>query len=204
LAKILLTTALYTHFNIEHNRGHHRWVGTDRDPSSARPGEALYLFWLRSVFGTYVNAWRLENERLRQAGKPVFSLRNEMVWFQVAHLAYLMLVWWQFGWRGLGFAVAVAVVGILLLETVNYIEHYGLRRKLLASGHYETVSPRHSWNSNHDLGRIFPTNSPATATTTTRQPESTRCCGISTKAPNSLTATPPQCCWRWCRRCGFG
>ncbi len=155
MAKIMLTTALYTHFNIEHNRGHHRWVATDQDPSSARPGEALYLFWLRSVWGTYVNAWRLENERLRQAGRGAFSLRNEMIWFQLAHLAYLTLVWWQFGWRGVGFAVVVAVLGFLLLETVNYIEHYGLRRKRLDSGFYETVSPRHSWNSNHELGRIF-------------------------------------------------
>lgn len=155
MAKIMLTSALYTHFNIEHNRGHHRWVATDQDPSSARPGEALYLFWLRSVWGTYVNAWRLENDRLRQAGRAVFSLRNEMIWFQLAHLAYLTLVWWQFGWRGVGFAVVVAVLGFLLLETVNYIEHYGLRRKRLDSGFYETVSPRHSWNSNHELGRIF-------------------------------------------------
>lgn len=155
MAKILLTTALYTQFNIEHNRGHHRWVGTDEDPSSARLGEPLYSFWFRSVFGTYVNAWRLENTRLRQEGKPVFSLRNEMVWFQLAHLAYLALIWWQFGWLGVGFAVAVALVGFLLLETVNYIEHYGLRRKRLASGHYEIVTPRHSWNSDHELGRIF-------------------------------------------------
>lgn len=155
MAKVLLTTALYTHFNIEHNRGHHRWVATEQDPSSARTGEALYLFWARSVFGTYVNAWRLENERLRYLGKPVFSLHNEMIWFQLAHLAYLTLVWWQFGWRGVGFALGVAVLGFLLLETVNYIEHYGLRRKQLSSGQYETVSPHHSWNSNHELGRIF-------------------------------------------------
>ncbi len=155
MAKMLLTTALYTHFNIEHNRGHHRWVATDQDPSSARPGEGIYRFWLRSVTGTYAKAWHLENDRLRKAGQAVFSLRNEMIWFQLAHLAYLSLVWWQFGWRGVGFAVAVAVLGFLLLESVNYIEHYGLRRKRLASGVYETVTPRHSWNSNHELGRIF-------------------------------------------------
>lgn len=155
MAKMLLTTALYTHFNIEHNRGHHRWVATDEDPSSARPGEALYRFWVRSITGAYLKAWQLESERLKQEGKAVFSIHNEMIWFQLAHLAYLTLVWWLFGWAGVGFAVAVAVLGFLLLETVNYIEHYGLRRKRLASGFYETVSPRHSWNSDHELGRIF-------------------------------------------------
>ena len=155
MAKLMLATALYTHFNIEHNRGHHRWVATDQDPSSARPGESIYRFWMRSVWGTYLNAWHLENDRLRQAGKPLFSIWNEMIWFQLAHLVYLSLVWWQFGWRGVAFAVAVAVLGFLLLETVNYIEHYGLRRKRLASGFYEKVTPRHSWNSNHELGHIF-------------------------------------------------
>jgi alkane 1-monooxygenase len=47
------------------------------------------------------------------------------------------------------------VGGFLLLETVNYIEHYGLSRKKLESGRYETVQPKHSWNSNHELGRII-------------------------------------------------
>ncbi|HQU61007.1 MAG TPA: fatty acid desaturase, partial [Saprospiraceae bacterium] len=54
-----------------------------------------------------------------------------------------------------GYAVAIAVVGFLLLESVNYIEHYGLRREKLPNGLYERVSPRHSWNSDHELGRIF-------------------------------------------------
>lgn len=155
MSKLLLISALYTHFNIEHNRGHHLWVATKEDPSSARFGESLYAFWFRSIFGVYTKAWKLENQRLRKEGKAVFSLANEMIWFQVAHLAYLGTVWWFFGWVGVGFAVAIAVLGIIQLETVNYIEHYGLARKRLESGRYEKVSPRHSWNSNHEMGRIF-------------------------------------------------
>jgi len=48
-----------------------------------------------------------------------------------------------------------AISGILLLETVNYIEHYGLLRKLKENGKYEKVQHQHSWNSDHILGRIF-------------------------------------------------
>jgi len=155
MAKVLLTTALYTQFNIEHNRGHHLWVSTERDPSSARKGEWLYAFWLRSISGVYLNAWRIENNRLRKLGKSPFSVSNEMIWMQLGHIAYLSLVWWFFGWAGIGFAFAIAIGGILQLETVNYIEHYGLRRKRLASGFYEKVAPWHSWNSNHELGRLF-------------------------------------------------
>jgi len=44
----------------------------------------------------------------------------------------------------------------LLLETVNYIEHYGLQRNKIANtDRYERVFPTHSWNSNHKLGRQF-------------------------------------------------
>jgi alkane 1-monooxygenase len=49
--------------------------------------------------------------------------------------------------------ILAATIGFVLLECVNYIEHYGLHRKLNSSGRYEKVTPMHSWNSNHLLGR---------------------------------------------------
>ena len=72
MAKALLTTALYTQFYIEHNRGHHLWVATEEDPSSARLGESLYQFWVRSVLGVYRYAWRLENGRFEKNGQIRF------------------------------------------------------------------------------------------------------------------------------------
>ncbi|MFN5377070.1 MAG: fatty acid desaturase, partial [Chitinophagaceae bacterium] len=49
LAKLLLLTSLYMHFYIEHNKGHHKNVSTKEDPSSARRGEIVYLFYFRTV-----------------------------------------------------------------------------------------------------------------------------------------------------------
>ena len=155
ISKTLLLTALYMHFNIEHNRGHHKNVGTDEDPASAKYGESIYHFWWRSTTGAYRNAWTLEKERLNRQGKSAWSIHNEMIWFQVIQVAYIVTVGLWFGWEIALLAIAVAIVGFLLLESVNYIEHYGLRRKKLASGRYETVRAVHSWNSNHELGRIF-------------------------------------------------
>ena len=154
-AKLLLLPALYMHFYIEHNRGHHKHVSTPKDPSSARKGENIYFFWGRSTFQSYWSAWSLEAERLRREEKAVISFSNEMIWFQLVQLIYLIIVGTLFGWYMIIYAILVAVIGFLLLETVNYIEHYGLSRKLLASGRYERVLPKHSWNSNHELGRIF-------------------------------------------------
>jgi alkane 1-monooxygenase len=155
LAQLLLMTGLYTHFFIEHNRGHHKNVATQKDPASARKGETLYGFWFRSVIGGYINAWRLERKRLEKLGLPAFHWRNSMIRFQFLHIGYLLTVGFIFGWDVVPFAIGAAIFGFLMLESVNYIEHYGLRRKKLSNGRYEKVSPRHSWNSNHEMGRIF-------------------------------------------------
>ncbi len=155
MAQALLLPALYTHFFIEHNRGHHKHVATDLDPASARRGQTVYDFWIQSVFGGYRNAWRLERERLSKVGKPIISINNAMIQFSGWQILWLALLAGFFGWSVLPFAFGVALVGFLLLETVNYIEHYGLRRQRTASGAYEIVRPIHSWNSDHELGRIF-------------------------------------------------
>ncbi len=155
LAKIMLLPALYQHFFVEHNRGHHKNVATDQDPATARFGEPVYTFWWRSVSGSWQGAWLLEQERLQKAGIPNWTWQNEMVRFSLAQSFWLIGICVIFGWRGLAAAVAIAVIGFLLLETINYIEHYGLQRRLLASGRPEPVTPAHSWNSDHELGRIF-------------------------------------------------
>lgn len=155
IAQALLLSALYMHFFIEHNRGHHKHVATALDPASAPAGLSIYAFWWRSVSGGYRNAWQLETTRLQRAGLSFWSLHNQMLVFQLVQLAYLGIAFWLFGPMGAVAVIAVAVVGFLLLESVNYIEHYGLRRRLLPNGRYEPVRPEHSWNSNHELGRIF-------------------------------------------------
>jgi len=155
MAKWMLLTALYQHFFIEHNRGHHKNVATDLDPASARLGEPVFTFWWRSIAGGWRNAWQLEHERLQKAGLPYWSLHNEMLRFQIWQLLWLAGISLLLGVKALLGASAIALIGILLLETINYIEHYGLRRQLLPSGRPEPVTPAHSWNSDHELGRIF-------------------------------------------------
>ncbi|MGZ5190213.1 MAG: fatty acid desaturase, partial [Flavisolibacter sp.] len=60
-----------------------------------------------------------------------------------------------FGWLTTLCFIAAAFQGILLLETVNYIEHYGLQRKQISQDKYERAMPEHSWNSNHVIGRVM-------------------------------------------------
>src|SRR5262245_53366170 len=81
LAKVLLTAVCYGHFFVEHNRGHHVRVATPEDPASARFGESFYAFYVRTVVGSWLHAWRLEKERLERHGLPFFGWRNQMLWF---------------------------------------------------------------------------------------------------------------------------
>jgi len=154
LAKMLLMPSLYLQFYVEHNRGHHKHVATKGDPATALYKENVYLFWLRAIFGVIKSAWEIEAERLSKKKLSWMSIQNDMIRFTFYHIAYLLVVWLLFDTTGLVFAFVAALVSILLLETINYIEHYGLLRRKLDNGRFERVQPKHSWNSNHALGRI--------------------------------------------------
>jgi alkane 1-monooxygenase len=153
MSKALLMTTLYMHFFIEHNRGHHTHVSTDDDPASAKYGETVYAFYFRSIWGSWWSAWQLEKKRLSIAKISFWHLQNEMIVFQIIQLSMLGLIFWFFGLNVFILYVMAAVVGIILLETVNYIEHYGLRRQKKGT-RYERTMPHHSWNSNHPIGRL--------------------------------------------------
>lgn len=153
-AQALLLPALYLHFLIEHNRGHHRNVATPEDPATSRLNESVYAFWIRSIGGSWTHAWALEKERLQKQGQGPWTPHNQMLKFLLPELLYLSAVAVAGGPWLLFSACAIALFGILMLETVNYIEHYGLRRRLLPDGRYEPVNPSHSWNSNHEAGRL--------------------------------------------------
>lgn len=155
MAKALLLSSLYMHFFIEHNRGHHARVATDDDPATARYGEWLWAFIPRSMVGGYFSAWELERERLTKRGHRVFSWENEMVRYTVVQVAFVAAIVAIFGWvAGAAFLLA-AIVGGILLETVNYLEHYGLERQRKATGETERVLHIHSWNANQPLGRYL-------------------------------------------------
>ena len=155
LAKLLLLTSMYMHFFIEHNKGHHKHVATSADPSTAKYNQSVYAFWPQTLIGTYLSAWKIANEELHKKGKAWYSIQNEMLQFQLIQLAFVFGIYWLFGGIITLFFLIAALMGGLLLETVNYIEHYGLTREATGDHQYERVQPHHSWNSNHIIGRLM-------------------------------------------------
>jgi alkane 1-monooxygenase len=104
---------------------------------------------------SYLSAWKIANREMEKLGLPKWNFRNEMLQAHFIQGALLLLIYLLFGLPTLGYFLIAATIGILLLETVNYIEHYGLSRKQVAEGKYERAMPAHSWNSNHVIGRMM-------------------------------------------------
>lgn len=155
LSKMLLLPSHYMHFIIEHNLGHHKHVATPKDPATARRNEMLFTFWVRSTINSYLSAWKIENKRLERSGQTIFSAHNRMIQFTIIQSLYILTMFMLVPFHLALLVVLSGVFSFLLLETINYIEHYGIVRKRLDSGRYEPVQPHHSWNADYPVGRIL-------------------------------------------------
>jgi alkane 1-monooxygenase len=125
------------HFRIAHVYGHHTRAATADDPASARLGESLYAFLVRSIAGQFREAWHFDRRR---------SGGNRMLLYLSVEIAFLLTLALA-SWRALAFVIAAAAISVMLLESFNYVAHYGLVRRLRSDGRPEPLAPRHSWNS---------------------------------------------------------
>ena len=149
LGDIQMAMALYGHFRSEHLLVHHRYVGTPRDPVTARYNESFWRFYPRVLRQCAVSAFRAEQSMLARKGLPWWHQSNPFWRYAALQLGFLILAFVLGGWLGVVIFVAQALAAIFQLELVNYVEHYGLTRKHLGDGKYEHVKPRHSWNASH-------------------------------------------------------
>lgn len=145
LAWILMTSVNYPQFMVEHYRGHHVRVATHDDPASARLGESLWAFLPRTLIGSTVHAWQFDRRRPLMAATAV----------NLAIIAALA----AFGeWKALVFWIGQSAFAVWLLETVNYVEHYGLARRTLADGRPEPFGVMHAWNADHAVSNSLLAN----------------------------------------------
>jgi alkane 1-monooxygenase len=144
---ILLSMVLYSHFRSEHLLVHHRYVGTPRDPVTARYNEGFHRYFARVLCQQPVSAFYAEKAMLARKGLEWHHLSNPFWRYLALQLIILALAVWIGGWTGLGLFLVQAFIAMWQLELTNYVEHYGLTRKYLGDGRYEHVLPRHSWNA---------------------------------------------------------
>lgn len=149
LGDALLSMVLYSHFRSEHLRVHHLYVGTPRDPVTARYNEGFHRFFPRVLKGSLLSAFKAEKAMLARKGKPWTDAKNPFWRYWALQAFMLLLAVIIGGWAGLLLFLWQAGVAIWQLELVNYVEHYALTRKHLGDGKYEHVKPHHSWNAAH-------------------------------------------------------
>lgn len=134
---------LYTHFTYEHLYGHHRKVATPEDPASSPQYISVYQFFLSSLVGSWKSVYNMQKEE----GKSFFT--NYAILSIAWSVTFTSLIFLGFGAKATVFFLVQGLLSIFFLELINYVEHYGLRRKKNEDGTYEKVTIRHSWNAPH-------------------------------------------------------
>lgn len=114
LARVLMTGVFYEHFTTEHVRGHHARVGTFEDGATARHGEVFWAFLVRTVPQQFRSAWAIDRRTVAQGVAASALLATA-----IGVLA---------GPGALAAFTGQAVVAVVMLEAVNWFEHWGLVR----------------------------------------------------------------------------
>jgi alkane 1-monooxygenase len=162
---LLLAGVCYGAFKVEHVRGHHLNAATPRDTASAVKGESVFSFAPKSMIGTVVHAHSLESSRLKKLGLTPFSVKwlfkNEVLRWNFVSLLLALAIGLAWGPWSLAVFLLASLGAILELEVINYIEHYGLRRKQISDSarpgvqRFEPVQEHHSWNANSIMSNVF-------------------------------------------------
>ena len=147
MAKLSLMQILMMDFFIYHNHTHHKWVATDKDPGSADRGENFYSFFIKDVFGNVVSAWKVEVKRLNGKNYPPITWANQLIQYSICQGLFLYVILYFYGMEGLMFTSICSLFAHFVLSQLNYIQHYGLRRKKRVNGKYEKPGLEHAWNN---------------------------------------------------------
>ena len=157
LGEALLSSFAYSHYRTEHVYVHHAHVGTPNDPVFARKGQSAWSFMPRAMFGNVARSLRFERDKLRRRGVGPWHYSNPF-WRYGALMAVWLILVWSFGeagpfggWIGIAIYLVYSAFAMMILRLIDYVEHYGLSRKILPNGRFERVEPRHSWNASHRI-----------------------------------------------------
>lgn len=78
---------------------------------------------------------------------------NRVILFNIIHVLYVIFIWLYFGAKTAVFQVLYAFFIVMLTDSTNYVEHYGLKLKQLNKDKpneepvYEAMSRQVSWDA---------------------------------------------------------
>ena len=136
---------------ITHVVTHHLKVATPDDPDTARRGESLYRFFVRSFSGQAQDALRLERELWTKRGRTWWHPKNRWVRWTAGLVSFAAALRAVGGTAGMSWTIAAVLLGPrVLLEVFNYVNHYGL-----VTEHPGRFARRHTWNHLTPFVRIL-------------------------------------------------
>lgn len=155
LGVICYASVLHGHHASAHGLVHHVHVGTPKDPNTPRGRENFWRFLIRAWPGEY-KAGRAA-EMARRSRHARFS---PFVFYAGLHLLALGGAAFIGGWTGLAVFCGIALYTQVQLFLCDYVQHFGLQRRVLPDGSYERVGPQHAWNAPHLLSSAMMLNAP--------------------------------------------
>lgn len=156
----IYASLLFGHHASAHPKVHHLHAATDKDPNSARLGEGFYRYGLRAWHGGFVAGLRAENMTRARATTQRSALTHPYVGYTLGAFATLLAAFALAQTGGVLALIAIAAYAQIQLFLSDYVQHYGLRRAILADGRAEPIGPRHSWNAPHWFSSAMMLNAP--------------------------------------------
>ncbi|MEE4188553.1 MAG: alkane 1-monooxygenase [Roseobacter sp.] len=135
---------------------HHVHAGTAKDPCSAPVGRGFYRFAVTAAQAEFAEGWRAETQRrLRHArGLHPYTIYLGGAGLALAFAALLA------GPLGVVALMAISLHAQMQLLLSDYVQHYGLRRRLDPAGKPEPMGPQHSWNAPQPYSAALMMNAP--------------------------------------------
>ncbi len=160
LGRAVYGSMLLGHHASAHMRVHHIHVATDRDPNSAPRGMGFYRFYVKAWAGSFRAGFRAETAaRARQTNPQPWVTHpywGHILW-ACATLAYAVAM---SGQLGLLWGLFICLYAHAQVFLADYVQHYGLRRRILENGKPEPVGSAHSWNAPHWYSSVMMLNAP--------------------------------------------
>ena len=150
IARWMMALSGASHFCYAHVYNHHLELDCEDDPATAPRGRSLYMHFPISYLGQSKFLYSMEEQRLKRKGVAFLSWQNRWIRGYAMSLPSLFLFWFVGGWVGIGCLAVLWIIANFELETLNYLEHYGLIRE---KG--QPIEYRHSWDNSTILTSWF-------------------------------------------------
>ncbi len=160
LGKWIFTSILFGHHTSAHLMVHHRLAATPMDPNTARLNEGFYAFFIRAWRDSFREGARAERWRERDQNPEKGRMPTEFKLHFGGNLVFALIALTIAGRSGLFAYLGFSVFAQTQLLLSDYIQHYGLQRRILPNGRYEPIGLRHSWNAPHIFSDMLMLSAP--------------------------------------------